>query len=138
MWPKRCQVSAVVVAVTQTRVHIKKDTTFKQAATAKWTRPRVGYNNYTHHASLPPLSTYLGCLVSCEGMFWAPYQNLDNMLQSQIQAAKRERECENHNSFLCIYCNSLQQRQHVHTLQLSLVHLTFLKATSKSTVFLPQ
>lgn len=138
MWPKRCQVSAVAVAVTQTRVHIKKDTTFKQAATAKWTRPRVGYNNYTHHASLPPLSTQLGCLISCEGMFWAPYQNLDNMLQSQIQAAKRERECENHNSFLCIYCNSLQQRQHVHTLQLSLVHLTFLKATSKSTVFLPQ
>lgn len=58
------------------------------------------------------------------------------MLQSQIQAAKRERECENHNSFLCIYCNSLQQRQHVHTLQLSLVHLTLLMDTSKSTVFL--
>ena len=70
-------------------------------------------------------------------MFWAPYQNLDNMLQSQIQAAKRERECENHNSFLCIYCNYLQQRQHAHTLQLSLVHLTLLMATSKSTVFHP-
>ena len=93
MWPKRCQVSAVVVAVTQTRVHIKKDTTFKQAATAKWTRPRVGYNNYTHHASLPPLSTYLArCLVVIEAMFWALNQILDK--HAAESDTRRVRECE--------------------------------------------